>query len=73
MYMTGNLYVWKDLIGLTVVLEVLDVHIRTFLQGTHFSEKNIHLVKKSPALNKSKYFNGTIFPMILEHLLYREK
>ena len=51
----------------------MNVQIRTFLLGTQFSEKNINLVKKSPALEKSKKFNLTIFPIILEHLQNREK
>ena len=59
--------------GLTGVLVVLNVQIRTFLLGTQFSEKNINLVKKPPALEKSKKFDGTIFPIILEHLQNREK
>ena len=42
---------------------VLNVQIRTFLLGTQCSEKNINLVKKPPALEKSKEFNGAIVPI----------
>ena len=52
MYMTGNLSVLKDQIGLTGVSVVLNVQIRTFLLGTQFSEKNINLVKRPLALKK---------------------
>ena len=52
---------------------VLNAQIHPFLLGAQFSEKNINLVKKSLALEKSKKINGTIFPIILEHLQNREK
>ena len=50
-----------------------DTRIRTLLLGIQFSEKNRNLVKKSPALKKSSKLNGTIFPIILERILNREK